>query len=191
MICSLAVHAQNPMPLAMDKAIELSLQNSKQLKVNKAKIEAATGQLKHALDNRLPDAKISGAYMFLTSPNIDLKTGESNGGGSSAFPRPNQAMYGMASVNMPLYSGLKIRYGIESAKFLEKAAEAGAGRSAGLGQRGVLIQAWPTPFPSISRQASTSRKSTTLSTRRGKKWRSGMTSRDRARPSISIAKRTR
>ncbi|RZS74964.1 outer membrane protein TolC [Pseudobacter ginsenosidimutans] len=129
MICSLAVHAQNPMPLAMDKAIELSLQNSKQLKVNKAKIEAATGQLKHALDNRLPDAKISGAYMFLTSPNIDLKTGESNGGGSSAFPRPNQAMYGMASVNMPLYSGLKIRYGIESAKFLEKAAEADAGYS--------------------------------------------------------------
>ena len=74
---------------------------------------------------------------------------------------------------------------------LEEAAEAGAGRSAGLRQRGVLIQAWPTPFPSISRQASTSRKSTTLSTRRGRKWRSGTTSRDRARPSISIAKRTR
>ena len=43
------------------------------------------------------------------------------------------------------------------------------------------------PFPSISRQASTSRKSTTPSTRRARKWRSATTSRDRARRSISIA----
>lgn len=128
MVSSLAARAQEPMPLALNQAIDLSLQNSKQLKVNRARIEAATGQLKQALDNRLPDVKVSGAYMFLTSPNIDLKTG-GDGGSSTAFPKPNQAMYGMASMNMPLYSGLKIRYGIESAKFLEKAAEADAGYS--------------------------------------------------------------
>lgn len=125
MMSSFAAQAQEPMPLALKQAIDLSLQNSKQLKVNRARIEAATGQLKHALDNRLPDVKVSGAYMFLTSPNIDLKTG-GDGGSSTTFPKPNQAMYGMASLNMPLYSGLKIRYGIESAKFLEKAAEADA-----------------------------------------------------------------
>ncbi|MGN6416544.1 MAG: TolC family protein [Pseudobacter sp.] len=124
-VSSFAAQAQEPMPLALNQAIDLSLQNSKQLKVNRARIEAATGQLKHALDNRLPDVKVSGAYMFLTSPNIDLKTG-GDGGSSTAFPKPNQAMYGMASLNMPLYSGLRIRYGIESAKFLEKAAEADA-----------------------------------------------------------------
>lgn len=130
MFCSFAVLAQDLKPLALKEAVELSLQNSKQLRANKARIEAATGQLKHALDNRLPDVKVSGAYMFLTSPNIDLKTGNGNGSGSgSAFPKPNQAMYGMASMNMPLYSGLKIRYGIESAKYLEKAAEADAGYS--------------------------------------------------------------
>ncbi|MBO9564561.1 MAG: TolC family protein [Niastella sp.] len=123
--CSLAVHAQDAKPLSLQQAIELSLQNSKQLKVNKARIDAATGQLKQALDSRLPDVKISGAYMFLTSPNIDLKTGGKDSSGS-AFPRPNQAMYGMVSANLPLYAGLKIRYGIESAKYLEKAAEADA-----------------------------------------------------------------
>ncbi|AXY74621.1 TolC family protein [Paraflavitalea soli] len=126
MFCSLAVQAQEPMPLALKQAIDLSLQNSKQLKVNKAKIEAATGQLRQALDNRLPDVKISGAYLFLTTPNINLKTGGKDSSGS-AFPQPNQAMYGMASVNMPLYAGLKVRYGIESARYLEKAAEADAG----------------------------------------------------------------
>lgn len=125
MLIGIATQGQEPMPLALKQAIDLSVQNSKQLKVNKARIEAATGQLKHALDNRLPDVKVSGAYMFLASPNIDLKTGGDNGNGT-AFPKPNQAMYGMASLNMPLYAGLKIRYGIESAKYLEKAAEADA-----------------------------------------------------------------
>ncbi|WP_276483973.1 TolC family protein [Paraflavitalea pollutisoli] len=126
MMSSITVHAQETMPLALKQAIDLSLQNSKQLKVNRAKIEAATGQLRKAMDNRLPDVKISGAYMFLTSPNINLKTGGKDSTGSSSFPQPNQAMYGMASVNMPLYAGLKIRYGIESAKYLEQAAEADA-----------------------------------------------------------------
>lgn len=125
MFSFIAVHAQDAMPLALKQAIELSLQNSKQLKVNKARIEAATAQLKRAMDNRLPDVKLSGAYMLLASPNINLKTGGSDSGGSS-FPKPNQAMYGMASVNLPLYSGLKIRYGIESAQYLEKAAAADA-----------------------------------------------------------------
>ena len=75
--------------------------------------------------------------------------------------------------------------------FWRKPQKQEPGRSAGLRQRSVLIHAWPTPFRSISRPASTSRKSTTLSTRRGRKWRSATTSRARARPSISIAKRTR
>lgn len=123
--CSTAVHAQESKPLSLQEAIALSLQNSQQLKVNKARIDAATGQLRQALDNRLPDVKISGSYLFLTSPNIDLKTGIKDSSGSS-FPQPNQAMYGMASVNLPLYAGSRIRYGIESARYLEQAAAADA-----------------------------------------------------------------
>jgi len=119
------IQAQTAVPLALNQAIELSLQNSKQLKVSKAKIEQATAQLKQALDNRLPEAKVSGSYLWLPKPNINLKTGSDSTGGGS-FAQPSQAVYGMATINMPVYSGLKIRYGIESAEFLKRAVETDA-----------------------------------------------------------------
>lgn len=125
LLCQLRTQAQTPTPLSLNQAVELSLQNSKQLKISKAKILQATAQLKQALDNRLPDAKASGAYLLLTHPTIKLNTGGS-GGDTTSLPKPSQALYGMATVSMPLYSGLKIRYGIESAKYLEKAAETDA-----------------------------------------------------------------
>lgn len=125
LLCRQGVQAQATVPLGLNQAIELSLQNSKQLKVNKAKIEQATAQLKQALDNRLPDAKVSGSYLWLPKPNINLKTGSDSAGGGS-IAQPSQAVYGMATINMPIYSGLKIRYGIESAEFLKKAVETDA-----------------------------------------------------------------
>ena len=39
-----------------------------------------------------------------------------------AVPSVNQALYGIASVSLPIYSGGRIRYGIESAKYLQQAA---------------------------------------------------------------------
>lgn len=125
LLCRQGVQAQTAVPLALNQAVELSLQNSKQLKVSKAKIEQATAQLKQALDNRLPEAKVSGSYLWLPKPNINLKTGSDSAGGGS-FAQPSQAVYGMATINMPIYSGLKIRYGIESAEFLKKAVETDA-----------------------------------------------------------------
>lgn len=125
LLCRTGVQAQATIPLELNQAVEQSLQNSKQLKVSKAKIEQATAQLKQALDNKLPDAKVSGSYLWLPKPSIDLKTGSDSAGGGS-FAQPSQAVYGMATINMPLYAGLKIRYGIESAEFLKKAAETDA-----------------------------------------------------------------
>lgn len=120
LLCQPGVQAQTSV-LGLNQAIEQSLQNSKQLKVSKAKIEQATAQLKQALDNRLPDAKVSGSYLWLPKPNIKLKTDDNSSGETMA--QPSQAVYGMATVNMPLYAGLKIRYGIESAELMKKAAE--------------------------------------------------------------------
>lgn len=125
LICQQGVQAQTAVPLGLNEAIEQSLQNSKQLKVSKAKIEQATAQLKQALDNRLPDAKVSGSYLWLPKPNIKLKTDDNSGSGET-MAQPSQAVYGMATVNMPLYAGLKIRYGIQSAALLKKAAETDA-----------------------------------------------------------------
>src|SRR6478672_3126298 len=120
------VFAQEQKPLGLQEAIDLSLKNSKQLKSSQAKIEEATAALKESVEKRLPDANVSGSYLRLNSPNVDLKTKKDNSGGGTTTtesPKPSQAMYGMANVSLPLFSGFRIKYGIESARFLEQAAK--------------------------------------------------------------------
>lgn len=107
--------------LTLQDAINLSIQNSKNLKISNARIEEATAVVKEATDSRLPDFKISGSYIRLNNANIDMKSagqGSSNGGGT---PSINQAVYGIANISLPIYTGGKIKYGIESARYLEKA----------------------------------------------------------------------
>lgn len=114
--------AQDSMLLKLDKAVELSLQNSKQLRISQAKIEQAIAQFKQAKEARLPDVKISGSGLLLNHPQIDLKTG-GQGGRQSEMAKPSTAMYGMATVNLPIYSGFRIKNGIDAARYLQEAVK--------------------------------------------------------------------
>jgi outer membrane protein TolC len=120
-------NAQNNKPLTLNEAIDLSIKNSKQLKINRAKIEQASAAVKEAIERRLPDAKVSGSYIYLTNPTIDLKTKSSSSGGSGnssgGTPKVHQAAYGILNASLPLYTGGRIRYGIESSKYLAQAEE--------------------------------------------------------------------
>lgn len=117
---SIQLPAQESRTLTLNEAVEMGLKNSKQLRNNEAKIAEATANVKDAEEKKLPEASVSGSYLYLPiQPSIDMKTGSGSGGG----PSVNQAIYGIANVSMPLYNGGKIRYGIESAKFLEQAAK--------------------------------------------------------------------
>src|ERR1700704_2636432 len=79
---SLKIAAQEKKTLTLNEAIDLSIQNSKQLKNSQAKIEEATAALKEAVERKLPDAKVSGSYLRLSSGNFDLKTKSNNKGGN-------------------------------------------------------------------------------------------------------------
>ena len=50
-----------------------------------------------------------------------MKTGGSDTSGGFAAPGIEQALYGSANLSLPIYAGSKIKYGIESAKYLEQA----------------------------------------------------------------------
>jgi len=123
---SLQMAAQEKKTLSLNEAIDLSLQNSKLLKINQAKIEEATAAAKEAVEKRLPDAKASASYLRLNAANVDLKTKNNSGGSgtppAAEQPKISQALYGLVNVSLPIYTGGKIRYGIESSRFLEKAA---------------------------------------------------------------------
>lgn len=121
------VRAQDVRPLPLTEAIAMSLQNSGKLKIADAKVEEALAMLHESRNNRLPDIKASGSYLRLNAPDISLKMntssaqpGEENTGGST--PKVDQAAYALVNASVPLFAGFRVKYGIESAKYLEQAA---------------------------------------------------------------------
>ena len=114
------VQAQQPRPITLHEAIELGVKNSKQLKNSQAKIEEATAASKEARNNQLPDAKVTGSYLWLSNANVNLDLKTNNGGGGAA-PRISQAAYGIVNASLPVYAGGRIRYGIEASRYLEEA----------------------------------------------------------------------
>ncbi|MEO6071292.1 MAG: TolC family protein [Chitinophagaceae bacterium] len=131
--------AQNKMPLTLQAAIDLSIKNSPRLKNSSAKVEEASAAIKEAEDRRLPDISGSGAYLRLNKPNVAIKTKTTQpapgGTPSGETANPSKAAYGMVNASLPLYSGLRIRYGIEAAKYLEQALKLDAAND----KEGVIL----------------------------------------------------
>lgn len=114
-----SLQAQNSIrKIILKEAIDLSIANSHLIKNNKANIAEATAAVKEASERRLPDVSVTGSYVYLPiSPNITMKDAAPGAGG----PKISQAIYGMMNASFPLYTGGKLKYGIESAKYLEQA----------------------------------------------------------------------
>jgi outer membrane protein len=129
-INSTLVLAQPGRSITLKEAIDLSIKNSKQLKGSKARIDEATAALKEAVERRLPEAALSASHLRLNSPNINVKIKSANTNGSgtgttdpASAGKPSSATYGLMNASLPLYAGLRIKYGIESSKYLEEAAK--------------------------------------------------------------------
>ena len=125
-IAPLSAQSQDVKSLSLNETIEMSLKNSPALKASSERNVQATARVRQALDNKLPDINVSGSYLYLANPTISTKTkalqGTDSAGNKTEIPHVNQAMYGILNLSLPIYAGGKIRYGIESAKYLEKAA---------------------------------------------------------------------
>jgi outer membrane protein len=114
-------HAQEKKQLRLDEAVQLGIQNSKSLKIDAAKIEEATADLLAAKNRQLPDLSVSASYLYLpVRPTIDLKI---PGVSTAGSPEVHQVAYGSANVTVPIYSGGRIKYGIQSAKYLVEASK--------------------------------------------------------------------
>jgi len=124
--------------LGLDEAVQLGVQNSKQLKISHAKLDAAIASLNETKQRRLPSASISGSYLRVTHPTISLLlpansssgsgsgTGTGTGDGSSnslSSVKVDQAMYALGTVAMPIFDGFKTSAAIQSARYLKQASE--------------------------------------------------------------------
>ena len=115
------VSAQETKMLTLDEAIEMGLKNSKNLRIDEAKISEATADLLAAKNRQLPDFKLSGSYLRLGNANVDLKFLAPTSGNST--PSPSSALIGQANLSLPLYSGGRVKYGIQSAQYLVEASK--------------------------------------------------------------------
>lgn len=128
LIIPVSIKAQNEKTISLQEAIHLALKNSHVLKAAAARNEQAAAQLEQALKSRLPNANISGSYLRMAHPDLNIKTDGFSGqpdtsANKKSMPSVNQAMYGIANISYPVFTGGKIRYAIESARYLKHAVE--------------------------------------------------------------------
>ena len=126
-LCSLFLtnflSAQDKKLLTLQEAVDLGVKNSKQLKLSKAKIDEATAAVDEAKERKLPSAGVNGSYMRILNADLKMENKNTSGGSTAEPAKINQAIYGIMNVSLPIYSGGRIQYGIESARFLEQAAK--------------------------------------------------------------------
>ncbi|MGY0039492.1 TolC family protein [Pedobacter sp. NJ-S-72] len=103
------LYAQNVKKLTLQEAIQLGIENSKNLKLSQNKIEEALAKLDVTKDNSLPTAKASVLYNHAEIPANQLVL---DGGNPIFLPKRANAFVGTASVQQLVYGGVKMRYEI-------------------------------------------------------------------------------
>lgn len=115
----LVVQAQEKKQLSLDEAINLAVTKSTESGLADTRVTTSKFEVDKAKNHAYPDLKVSGQYQRLTNADIDLKIGGGEGEeGSGGTPKVNQLMLGQASASLPLFSGFKIKNGIEASKNL-------------------------------------------------------------------------
>lgn len=106
-----------PRNLTLDEAVQLGIQNSKQLKRSQDKIEESLARLDQAKDGRLPSAKVSLQYIHALMlsrvvgiPGITKEPIKLN------FDYP--AYVGTLSVSEPIFAGNQLKYARQSADLM-------------------------------------------------------------------------
>ena len=106
-----------PRTLTLDEAVQMGIQNSKQLKRSQYKIDEAMARFDQAKDLRLPDAKVSFQYLhaLMLSRLINIP-GVTKDPVKLPFDFP--AYVGTLSVSEPIFNGNQFKYARQSADLL-------------------------------------------------------------------------
>lgn len=114
--------------LPLRQAITQGLEYSPQLRASQARVQQQQALLEQARNRQLPEVSVSGQYMQLNNPAVRPGFPVKDPAAMAQMSVRHVAL-AQASVGVPLFAGFKIRYGIASAKFLQKAAELDVARN--------------------------------------------------------------
>ncbi|MEN5232310.1 TolC family protein [Sphingobacterium faecium] len=114
--------AQQCAPLTLQEVIHLAQTQSLEAKASETKITGKKLELEASKNTLLPDAKLSGQYLAMTSPDVKFQIPLSSSSDPMSI-KANQLLLGQASVSMPIYTGGKIKNSIAAASNAVKAEE--------------------------------------------------------------------
>ncbi|UPZ36223.1 TolC family protein [Sphingobacterium sp. PCS056] len=114
--------AQQSTPLTLQEVIHLAQTQSLEAKASETKITGKKLELEASKNTLLPDAKLSGQYLAMTSPDVKFQIPMSSSSDPMSI-KANQLLLGQASVSMPIYTGGKIKNSIAAASNAVKAEE--------------------------------------------------------------------
>ncbi|HEY4874366.1 MAG TPA: TolC family protein [Puia sp.] len=120
MIIAVALTAQTK-TLSLEAAVQLGVQNSKQLKLSQSKIDQAMSQFEQSKDAALPTAKASVGYdhALMLSRKLSIP-GDTAKSGTIKLPFDNPLYQATLSINEPIFAGNQFKYAQKSADLLIK-----------------------------------------------------------------------
>lgn len=116
--------------LSLNDAINTALNNSNAAALANARVETRGFETQSVKNNRYPDLKVSGQYLRLANADINLRSNNNEPADPDAepasSPKVNELALGQANINMPIFSGFRLKHSIAASENLLKAEEAGA-----------------------------------------------------------------
>lgn len=114
------LYAQNVKKLTLQEAIQLGIENSKNLKLSQNRIDESLSRIEQAKDNFLPSASVSAMYTHAEIPTRKLLIGDAS---PLYLPKRTDAFLGTAAVEQLVYGGGKLKYARESTRLLSEVAK--------------------------------------------------------------------
>lgn len=123
-----SIEAQEKTSLTLDEAVKMAWEKSNEVTLANTKVNTKKYELQTVKNSQYPDIKISGQYQRLTKASIDMH-GSGDQASAEPMPSPDQAMLGMATLSLPIFSGFKIQNSISAYDNLYEAETAYAAKT--------------------------------------------------------------
>lgn len=117
--------AQEKTSISLKDAVAQSLVKSDQVGLANAKVTTKSYELQTVKNNQYPDFKIAAQYLRLTNADIEQKK-PSGSTEPANTPHINQLLFGQANMNLPVFSGFKLRNDIHVSENLYEAEKSNA-----------------------------------------------------------------
>lgn len=120
------IKAQEKTSLTLNEAVKMAWEKSSEVTLANTKVNTKRHELQEVRNNQYPDLKISGQYQRLAKASVDMHNDEAN---AQPIPAPDQAMFGQASLSLPIFAGFKIQNSIKASDNLYEAENAYAAKT--------------------------------------------------------------